>query len=139
MDISEANLDYPVEFDRIRAAKYTATEWVNPLLIERLKQASAARVAQSEEFQKVTEKIEHYVEQKETNVVSLNEEKYLARRELFDAEKEDERTLESQINHTNAEIVRDYFLNEVIQVALDYIALREGRSLAQKDASLPKN
>ena len=50
----------------------------------------------------------------------MNREKYLARREKFSAEEEDKNAIEEQINHSTMEIKRDFYLNEVLQIAVDY-------------------
>ena len=86
------------------------------------------RINESEEFQENIEKINAYLEQKERKAVSLNREKYLARREKFDKEEGEKDALEEQIN-PDATIDRDYYLDEVLQIAVDYTqALNSGKN-----------
>ena len=119
MDVGESDLDYPVEFDRIDAANFRRMQLANADLLEQIRKSSMSRIGQSEDFKKSQEKIDLYLEQKDRKAVTLNKEKYLARREKFDSEKEDKDAIEDQLN-PNMEIERDYYLNEVLQIAVDY-------------------
>jgi carboxyl-terminal processing protease len=101
-----------------------------PELLESLRSDSAKRVAESSEFAKYMEKIKAYVEQKNNKSVSLNKDKYMARREKFNADEEDEKTMEDQINHSSLEIKRDYYINEVLQIAVDYVQDLQGKKVA---------
>lgn len=128
MDVGESDLDYPVEFDRIPAASFRRMQLANAELLDNLRQASLGRVKGSEEFQKNQEKIDAYVEQKESKAVSLNREEYLARVAKFDADEEDKNAIEEQINHSSSKIDRDYYMDEVLQIAVDYTqALKSGQ------------
>ena len=83
---------------------------------------SQQRVQESEDFKEQLRKIEHYVEQKNLKTVSLNEEKFLARRKQLNAEKEDEKAMEQQVM-PNREIERNYYLDEVLRITADYVNL----------------
>jgi carboxyl-terminal processing protease len=131
MDVSEADLDYPLDFDRIREADFQAVGMVNGALVEKLQQRSAQRVDSSSEFQREEERIRHYVEQKSRKVVTLNEEKFFQNRAQLDKEQEDERALEDQMNHTNKDIERDYYVDEVLSIAQDLLQSLQGGPLAQ--------
>ena len=120
MDVGESDLDYPVEFDKIPSAKFRNYDMVKSDLINSIRQNAEKRIGQSEDFQKRLERIEAYVEQKDRKSVTLNKEKYLARREKLSAEKEDEKTLENQVNGSNSEYKRDFFVDEVLRIAVDY-------------------
>ena len=127
MDVGESDLDYPVEFDRIPAASFRRMQLANADLLGQIRNSSMGRIGQSEEFAKNQEKIDAYLEQKERKAVTLNKEKYLARRKKFDSEKEEKESLEEQINPSKIEIERDYYMNEVLQIAVDYTkALKNG-------------
>ena len=127
MDVGESDLDYPVEFDRIPAASFRRMQLANADLLGQIRNSSMGRIGQSEEFSKNQEKIDAYLEQKERKAVSLNKEKYLARREKFNSEKEEKDSLEEQINPSKIDIERDYYLDEVLQIAVDYTkALKNG-------------
>jgi carboxyl-terminal processing protease len=128
MDVGESDLDYPVEFDRIPAASFRRMQLANAGLLKSIRESSMDRVGQNDQFKKNQEKIEAYLEQKERKAVSLNKEKYLARREKFDSDEEDKNAIEEQINHSNLDIKRDYYLDEVIQIAVDYTKALETAS-----------
>lgn len=122
MDISESDLDYPVEFDRIPKARYQNLALVTPEISQQLAARSAQRVEQSEDFASRKRKINTYVEQKALKRISLNEEKFLARRRELSAEKEDEEAIEKQMNPDKG-IEKDFYLEEVLKIARDYCNL----------------
>ena len=122
MDVSESDLDYPVEFDRISPASFKGYSMVDGEIKEKLLMKSGERVAESEKFAEQQRKIKHYVEQKNLKTVSLNEEKFFARRKQLNAEKEDEKAIEKQVL-PNREIERNYYLDEVLRITADYVNL----------------
>ena len=120
--IAEADLDFPVEFDRIRRAAFSPVTMINSTIISDLQGKSAARVAASEDFVKLNRKIAKYVEQKKLKKVSLNAEKYKARREELNADEEDKNLIEDQLENDDS-IERDFYLDEVLSIASDYMDL----------------
>ena len=121
-DITESDLDYPVEFDRVPSAGFDSLELVSPPMITKLRSESETRVEQSDEFQEEIGKIQKYVQQKAQNSVSLNKEKFMARRRELNADKEDEDTLQDQIT-PDAKIEMTFYLKEVLQITSDYMDL----------------
>ena len=67
-------------------------------------------------------KIAKYVEFKDAKSVALSEEKFRKQREEFDAEKEDEKQLESTASKTEG-IEMTPYLEEVLQITQDYARL----------------
>jgi carboxyl-terminal processing protease len=126
MDVSETDLDYPVEWDSVPSAQPKNFGLVKPEMLKELQDDSMSRIADSEKFSKKQEEIKAYVEQKNRKTATLNEKKYLARREKLNAEKEDEKTIEDQVNHSNLEIKRDYYMDEVLQISVDYLKMLNG-------------
>lgn len=122
MDVGEADLDYPVEFDRVPGASYTTYDFKNQEITEQLQQRSQSRLAESKDFQEQIRKINKYVEQKELKSVSLNEAKFMARRKELNSDKENEKAIENQILPSN-EIERNYYLDEVLRITADYMEL----------------
>lgn len=123
MDVSESDLDYPVEFDRVEAAKYDRDQLVSPNLVTALNVKSAQRRSQSDEFTKLLRRIEQYRTQKDRKSVTLNEQKFFQERSELDADKEDEKQMEEQIG-AERPVFRRYFYNdEILAIALDYIRL----------------
>ncbi len=131
MDVGEADLDYALDFDRVPAAKYEPLSMVTPDVVVALRARSAARREQSEGFQKLLKRIDRYKEQKLRNAVPLNEEKFFADRGDLDAEKEEQRQFEEQQNGDGESIHRDYYLDEVIAMSLDYYNVMNGGKIAQ--------
>ncbi len=119
MDVSESDLKYPVAFDRIPRAKYATYSMTNPSLIELLGERSANRRKSSVDFQKELARISKYVENKNLKSISLNEQKFLARRSQLTADTDGEKELAEQMS-TN-KITRDFYLDEVLRIASDYL------------------
>ncbi len=128
MDVAESDLDYPVAWDKVPSAKPADYGFVRQDWLDELQEHSAERVAQNKEFQDLVERIKAYVEQKNRKTATLNEEKFLARRAKLNAEKEDEKTIEDQVNHSNLEIERDFYMDEVLQITVDYMQAMKQRS-----------
>lgn len=121
MDIGEGDLKYALEHDTVRAARHDMYRMTPVDLIGSLQQRSSARVAQDEEFSDLIRRMELYVNQKELDTVSLDEDVFMARRKELDAQKEEEdEHMDAQLE--TEVIFRDYFYNnEVLNVAHDYI------------------
>ena len=127
MDVGESDLDYPVEFDRVPRASFSTYSFTRPEFTKSLQERSQQRLQKSEEFQDRIEKIAKYVEQKNSKTVSLNEEKYLAKRRELNADKEDEKAIEDQLLPDN-DIERNYYLDEVLKITVDYMDLLTKKS-----------
>ena len=95
---------------------------INDTVISALQVKSAARMAASEDFVKLNKKITKYVEQKKLKMISLNAEKYKARREELNADEEDKSLIEDQLDNDDG-IERDFYLDEVLAIASDYMDL----------------
>lgn len=130
MDVSEKDLDYPVEWDSVPSAQPKNFGLVKPEMLKRLQDSSMSRVADSDKFSKKQEEIKAYVEQKNRKSATLNEEKYLARREKLNAEKEDQKLIEKQVNSSSKEIERDYYLDEVLKITADYLKMLPNKKVA---------
>lgn len=123
LDVGEADLEYPVEFDRIEAMRYQPANRVDKTIVDRLKYQSVQRREASEDFQKVAKRIDLYLKQKGRKTVTLNEEKFMAEREALTAEKEEQKKLEELNNLSESGIKRDYYLNEAIAITMDYLQM----------------
>ena len=127
MPVGEGDLDFAVEFDRVPRASFSAYDFSRPDITQALQDKSTSRLSDSEEFQKEIKKIAKYVELKALKTVSLNEEKFLARRKELNSDKEDEDVIEKQMVPDN-EIERNYYLDEVLRITTDYMELLVGKS-----------
>ncbi len=133
MDVSEGDLDFAIEFDKIKAADIKKNELVNDNLVRMLRAESGKRVSASEDFAKVRRRIERYVEQKARKQVTLNKKEFLAEREELNADKEDEKQIEEQNNPKDEVFERKFYNNELLDVTADYInLLRNGKVASAK-------
>ena len=71
---------------------------------------------------KLNGKIAKYVEQKKLKTVSLNAEKFKARRKELNADDEDKSLIEDQLD-SDDRIEREFYLDEVLRITSDYVDL----------------
>jgi carboxyl-terminal processing protease len=131
MDVSEGDLKYALENDRVNSTRHDIYSMTPSDLVSRLRKNSAVRIEKDSEFVDMLRRIELYVRQKEQNTISLVEEEFIKRRREMDAEKEDEKkAMESQMN---TEIVyHDTFYNrEVLNIAFEYVEGLKQQNLAK--------
>jgi carboxyl-terminal processing protease len=122
MDVGESDLDFPVDFDQIPRARFSNLGQVDGLVLDTLRKNSMRRVSDSEKFVRDEKRIKQYLDFKDRTSVTLNEEKFAERRKEFNAEEEDKNTIEEQIN-AKAEIKRDYYMEEVLDITSDFLKL----------------
>jgi carboxyl-terminal processing protease len=122
LDVGEADLDYPVEFDRIAPLQFAKTSLVDKTIRDRLRFLSEQRRINSKDFERVQRNINRYLEQKERKSVTLNEKKFLEEREEINADKEEQKQLEEMSDSADT-IKRDYYLDEAMALTLDYVKL----------------
>jgi carboxyl-terminal processing protease len=128
-NIGEADLDYPVKFDRVPEASFKKLKMNRQDITAALRTKSKERIDSSDEFQKEISKINKYIELKNEKSVSLNEAKFIARRKELNAEKEDEKTIEKQMLPNN-DIERNFYLDEVLKITADYVELLNQKQLS---------
>ena len=132
--ISEGDLEYALEFDRVPAAEFAKLALVNEDLLVKLKAESVARREKSEDFAKLARNIEKYKEQKEKKTISLNEKEFFARRAELDADKEDEKQLEDPANKPKDEVFpRNFYNNEVLAITAEYAKSLQNSKVAKKN------
>ena len=125
LDVAEADLDYPVDFGRVQPQSFKRLSYVNQAICDGLRDLSEQRCSDSEKFQKVLKNIERYKEQKARKYVTLNEKEFLEERAELNAEKEEKETLEKLIDPDQGTIKRDYYLDEALAIAVDYLKDRQ--------------
>lgn len=123
LDVGEADLDYPVAFDKVDETFFPKFDHVNRPIVDRLCDLSAKRCKASEDFQKVERNIKRYKDQKQCKYVTLNEKKFMAERAELNADKEQEKEIEKMIDPNRPAIERDYYLDEALAITLDYIQM----------------
>jgi carboxyl-terminal processing protease len=134
--IAESDLDYALAFDKVAPARFQKVNKVSPAIMESLKDSSKERIAGSEEFNKLNDRIAKYTEQKKKKRIPLNEAAFLAQRAELDADKEDEKLFEDSLGPGKGKgpaIKRDFYLNEVMAITNDYSRLlKESPPVAQR-------
>jgi carboxyl-terminal processing protease len=123
LDVGEGDLDYALEFDKVKPADFEKEQLVNSAMVEKLRHLSKDRIEKSEDFQKALRNIERYKKQKEQKKVSLVESEFLADRAEFNADKEEEREAEELNNPHRPVVKNDYYFKEALAVTLDYLRL----------------
>ena len=132
MDIGEGDLDYAVDFDRVPPSTFTKDDRVNLEILGELRARSTARIKESEDFAKLLRNIRRYREQKERQTVTLNEEEFLKERAELDAEREEEKKLEEQLDYTDRPVVeKTYYFEEVLNLATDYLRQLQNQQFAK--------
>jgi carboxyl-terminal processing protease len=121
LDVGEADLDYPMAFDKVKPQSFKRFDDVSPVICEQLGRLSQQRVQNSEKFQKVVRDIARYQEQKAKKRVTLNEAQFLKERAELNADKEEEKAIEKHNGLTDLGIERDYYLDEALAIAADYL------------------
>lgn len=120
MDVGESDLDFAIEFDKVKSAKFVSNDQVSGDIVSELEKKSSTRIAKSENFKKLESKIQDYLKEKDKKSITLNEKKFFERD--LDTEKENEKALEEQVNGSQ-KIKRDFYLNEVMAITADYTKL----------------
>jgi len=136
-DISESDLDYSLSYDEVKAIDHPDFGFVTPEIITQLRKNSEQRVAANEEFQRTQRKIQTYVEMKDRKTIPLNEEAYNADQAKLDTDKEEKDKIEKIVNN-KSKITRDYYLDEVMNIAIDYTKLLKDAGLSFKPTAQPK-
>ncbi|MBR6436901.1 MAG: carboxy terminal-processing peptidase, partial [Thermoguttaceae bacterium] len=127
MDVGESDLDYALAFDQVPAQSYQKFNLVSPAVVKYLKQASAVRCAQSEDFQKTVKKIECYLKNKDKSNITLNEKKFFEERAELIPEEEEKKQLEDTIKQDGTDIEETPYLREALDITADYVkALQVG-------------
>jgi carboxyl-terminal processing protease len=130
--MGEADLDYAIEFDRVRTARFEPFNMVRNEIVNSLRGQSAQRVSNSAEFAKLSRDVVRYKEIKDAKTVPLNEEKYMSRRESErDAEKEEEKHLDEPATAKDVIFRDDFYDKELLNVTLDYFTELQKGNLAR--------
>ena len=125
LDVGESDLDYALKFDQVPPATYIKVNMVDKSVLDELRNRSADRVKQSEDFQKAEKKIARYLQMKEHKAVNLNEQKFLAERAEMNTEQEEDDQFK-QLDDPNRPVVKcDYYFNEILAITQDYLQLNK--------------
>jgi hypothetical protein len=103
-------------------------------MLSQIRNRSKARRETSEDFQKVNKRIAKYQEQKERKSLSLQEKVFMAEREDLEGEEEALKdALEDNDTDDDHVVKRDYYFDEALAIALDYVQLLQTGQIAATD------
>ncbi len=124
-DVSEADLDYPIAWNQVKSLEYKKLTRVNDNILNQLRDRSKKRCGDSKDFQDVLKDIARYKKYKARKRITLHEEKFLKERAELNSEKEKEKKLEDLSGSSENKIERDYYLDEVLAITVDFLNLRQ--------------
>ena len=120
-EIGESELEYAIEFDKIPAVSFERCDLVGAKLLDKLLQRSEERVRASDDFGKVREDIERFVELRERRVIPLNKERFVAEYRLTPQDIDEADADSPPFDPFDRTIERDYYLNEVLAITRDLV------------------
>jgi carboxyl-terminal processing protease len=134
LDVGESDLEYAVAFDQVDAIPFQKLQLIDDPMLSQIRNRSKARRETSEDFQKVNKRIAKYQEQKERKSLSLQEEVFMAEREDLEGEEEALKdALEDNDTDDDHVVKRDYYFDEALAIALDYVQLLQTGQIAATD------
>ena len=126
-NVIEAELDNMLILQKVNPAPdFTPGQLVSPQLVEELQRRSSARVRDNEEFAKLQERIVLYKESREKRATPLNEKKFMEEMERYNTDEWEREELEDNLLGREKKIKRDFYVDEVLAVTVDYINGAEG-------------
>ena len=135
LDEGEAGLDNALPFDQIRNSRYNPGKLVSSELVAALQKNSEARLTTSEDFKKVEQAIQRFIERKNRKEISLQESVLRIERETDKSivEEEKKQSGEEEEKKKPEEIFpKNFYNDELLNVSLDYIAGLKGELTVQK-------
>ncbi|MDR2757011.1 MAG: carboxy terminal-processing peptidase [Planctomycetaceae bacterium] len=130
-DICESDLDNALTLSKVSQAKnfQIKTPYVTPQINEELQKQSTERVLNNEEFQKRQKEILAYKELRSRKSSTLNETKFFEEQERLNAGKTEKEELEDLLEN-EGKIKRNYYLDEVLAIGIDYLELLQKNGIA---------
>ncbi len=127
LPIGESDLDHAITFDKVPRADFEPTGEVSDAIVERLRAASAQRVAANKDFVKLTGDIARYEKRKDEKTISLVETEFERQwNEGKAAEDEEEKKLEEMEAQKKPVVRRDFYFDEALNVTIDYLKALAG-------------
>ena len=126
LPVGESDLDYAVAFDRLPAAGYQVAGRVSEPMLAALRRQSQARVAAHDEFKKLAGDIERYERRKKEKTLSLVESVFAQQWNEGKAAEAEEKKLEEMESHKRPVVKRDFYFDEAMNVAVDYLRTLAG-------------
>jgi len=136
LPVGESDLDHAVPFDRVPAAGFRPSGRIPEQTLAAIRDGSRQRIAANGEFAKLEKDIARVQRRKDTKTIPLA----LAEFERYwnegkAAEDEEKKQEEEQDSRRRPVVRRDYWFDEAMNVAIDYMkALGNGSALAVSQA-----
>ncbi len=138
LPVAESDLDHAIAFDKVPAAVFRQSGRVTDDMLRSLKDRSAARVVQSEEFRKVERDIARYQKRKSEKSISLVESEFERQWNEGRAAEDEEKKIEEEMDAQRRPVVkRDFYFNEAMNVASDYLNALAGGAAGLARSSRP--
>ncbi len=128
LPVGESDLDHAIAFDRVPRATFQSTGKVNDGMLKALRSRSAERVGGNEEFQKLAKDIARYERRKQEKTISLAESEFERQWNEGKAAEDEEKKLEELEGHKRPVVRRDFYFNEAMNVAVDYLQALVGNT-----------
>jgi carboxyl-terminal processing protease len=134
LDEGEAGLDNALPFDQIRNARYAPGKSVTSELVASLQKSSEGRMTANEDFKKVEQGIQRFIERKNRKEISLQESVLRAERETDKAiaDEEKKQTGEEEEKKSEEIFPKNFYNDELLNVTLDYITGLKAQATVQK-------
>jgi carboxyl-terminal processing protease len=131
LPVGESDLDHAIPFDRVPAAAFRGVGRIAGETLQALRANSRQRIAANKEFAKLEQDIARYQRRKDAKTVSLVEAEFEKQwNEGKAAEDEEKKQQEDQDSRRRPVVRRDFWFDESLNVAIDYLTLRNGKPLA---------
>jgi carboxyl-terminal processing protease len=123
--VLESDLDNALKLGKVaQVANFATKGYVTEQIVAELRRRSGLRIKENDDFAKQLEKIVAYKEVRTKRATPLNEEKYMEEIKRFDSEEWEREELEDMINK-DKKIKRDYYLDEVFDITVDYLKVTQ--------------
>ena len=130
-NVTEAELDNVLTLQRVNPApNFAQGQLVSPQLVTELQRRSKARIKENEEFTKLQERIALYKESRAKRTTPLNEAKYMEEMERYNTDEWEREELEDNLLSREKKIERDFYVDEVLAITIDYIKAAEESGIA---------
>jgi len=126
LPVGEGDLDHAIAFDKVPAATFQSSGRVSDDMLKTLRDRSAGRVQQNDEFSKVTKDIAQYEKRKQEKTISLVEAEFARQWNEGKAAEDEEKKLAEVEDPKRPIVKRDFYFNEAMNVAVDYLNMLAG-------------
>ncbi|GHT26174.1 hypothetical protein FACS18942_03150 [Planctomycetales bacterium] len=127
-DICEADLDNALTLNKVSEARNfpssQKTAFVTPEISAKVQKLSDERTTKQEDFVKLRREIDYYKEIKARKTSTVNEKKYFEEQDRYNANKREQDKLD-ELSDNDGKIKKDFYLDEVLAAATDYITILE--------------